>query len=466
MMRLLRALAFFAVGLLLGGVSVYASAETINATNQQVTPTQGYTVGGYWGASGQAACQAFWNSGARYGATSLADANMSTMRCQAWYGTSLSTNWAGIVTAYRCAPGGTIYSTVPNCGTAMVCPTGQNWTLSGSQCTRPDCVAPEVRDPIDGVCKPPVCPSGQSKTVNVFSGKWAVCGTQNAGCLTGTLSLPSTYCDGACVYSMEGGFTGGTASGSPSVSNPVPVFINMNGTSTGSQCSQVTDVSAGTPPVIPQKPPPCAAGEGVLTSSSGSVKCVPSGTPGNTPQVATSTRRTETPTDIVQTTTTTTTDPVSGASSRTTSTTTTPKSGGTGGTTTTTTDVPRTPGQTPGDNSGDEPGQCAKEPNSPMCKTGAPKEKGQFQSISEVDQEVLAAKSALLAKFNEVKTQAAALFTNVGGGTGSLPCPAPITIMGRPISFCMSQYEGQLSMIGAAVILLASILSAFIVLKR
>lgn len=33
-----------------------------------------------------------------------------------------------------------------------VCPTGQNWTLSGSTCTRPDCVAPEVRDPATGQC--------------------------------------------------------------------------------------------------------------------------------------------------------------------------------------------------------------------------------------------------------------------------------------------------------------------------
>lgn len=47
--------------------------------------------------------------------------------------------------------------------TGYECPANQNWTLSGATCVRPDCVAPDVRDPATGRC------------VNV-------CQTNDAGC--------------------------------------------------------------------------------------------------------------------------------------------------------------------------------------------------------------------------------------------------------------------------------------------
>lgn len=47
-----------------------------------------------------------------------------------------------------------------NTVTVYTCPAGQSWTLSGTTCTRPDCVAPEVRDPATGQCAIK-CPTGQ-----------------------------------------------------------------------------------------------------------------------------------------------------------------------------------------------------------------------------------------------------------------------------------------------------------------
>lgn len=53
-------------------------------------------------------------------------------------------------------------------GTAMIkttvyeCQTGQNWTLSGMTCSRPDCVSPETRNANTGICEAP-CGPGQTR---------------------------------------------------------------------------------------------------------------------------------------------------------------------------------------------------------------------------------------------------------------------------------------------------------------
>lgn len=49
-----------------------------------------------------------------------------------------------------------------SCGAATyTCPSGQNWTLSGTNCTRPDCAVGEVRNLSTGVCELAPCPEGQ-----------------------------------------------------------------------------------------------------------------------------------------------------------------------------------------------------------------------------------------------------------------------------------------------------------------
>jgi len=86
-------------------------------------------------------------------------------------------------------------------------------------------------------------------------------------------------------------------------------------------------------------PPNCAAGEGVLTSSSGKVSCVPPGTPNaSTPDIQKKTQTEKFPDNTTKITeTTTTTDPNTNAKETVTTTTSTGGSSGSPGTTTTTT---------------------------------------------------------------------------------------------------------------------------------
>lgn len=64
-------------------------------------------------------------------------------------------------------PSGTTQS-----GTTCVsysCPAGQNWTVSGASCTRPDCASNEVRDPATGLCNANAC---SDKTVGQEASPW------------------------------------------------------------------------------------------------------------------------------------------------------------------------------------------------------------------------------------------------------------------------------------------------------
>lgn len=58
--------------------------------------------------------------------------------------------------------GGEYYGTIIVKSVGYSCPEGQNWTLSGTQCTRPDCVSGETRNPSTGVCESP-CKAGQTR---------------------------------------------------------------------------------------------------------------------------------------------------------------------------------------------------------------------------------------------------------------------------------------------------------------
>ena len=254
------------------------------------------------------------------------------------------------------------------------CPAGQNWTLSGNTCTRPDCPAGQTRLS-DGTCSAP-CQTGDTKTLTVPTGKWAVCGKQFAGCLTGTLNIPTTYCDGSCKYSL-GALQSAQSVQGATVDNPKPVFADMTATGLGESCTSQTSLDPGTPPTIPQDNPPCDPGEGVLTSSSGSVKCVPSSTPGNTPVVTTSSSTTTYPDgSTTTTTTTTTTDPSTGRTTTTTTTTNNPGPGGgtqsgTPGTTTTNGDSGGSDADGDGEGDGDQGKKddfCEKHPESMVCK--------------------------------------------------------------------------------------------------
>lgn len=212
------------------------------------------------------------------------------------------------------------------------------------------------------------------------------------------------------------------------------------------------------PPKVPPVPksPKCDPGEGVLTTSTGKVACVPEGTMGAAKPVESDTqKREEDANGVKNTTKNTTKDPVTGATTVTEKTTdangnvisSSSSSSGAGG---------------GGDNSGDEPGQCAKEPDSPICKKGTIKDKGKYGA--EQDGKLEQAKAELSAKFSEIRGALSNQFRYNGStGGGSLPCPAPVTVLGATISFCVADYSSSLSVIGDIIVFAATIIAAIIV---
>ena len=227
------------------------------------------------------------------------------------------------------------------------CPSGQNWTLSGTTCTRPDCVSPEVRNTSTGICEAPVCPTSST------SGWYTVDKGQN---------IAGTYCTGGCEYSL-----------SLDLSAPLyytsskKTWLYMTRYGEGKSCSGGATAPEGvsTPPNTPEKAAPCAATEGVISNSTGKVSCVPSATPGADTAKQTQKTSTEKFSDgSSKITTTTTTCTGEGACSTNITTTTTSNSSGvagqagTPGTSTKSTD--KAPSETPD--------FCAQNPTLQICK--------------------------------------------------------------------------------------------------
>lgn len=406
--------------------------------------------------------------------------------------------------------------------TGFICP-DSTWTLSGSTCTRPDCRADQTRDS-SGLCS---CPAGKNDTGTMcvtscpegyhsftpddgrcekncigrqVQGLSGVCkcdpgvknafsfayddgksfGNCNDGCLVNTSS--ASFCPGLLAKIPAGNLSG--------------VTCYTYGTTTGEICGAnstlppeknlpITLVPAAPAPTPtapttenPNPPAPdpketadnnknpgaCAASGGVYYSVGGVGKC---GTPANDNSMDKLT---------IKEKKTIKTNP-DGTSSETTETIKTIQNPNTGetvtdkGTTTTTKDaagnVTGTGTETSsgkGDGAGEEPGQCAKEPNSPMCKKGVPGEKGKYDGQSAKIEE---AKAELRAKFAEVRAAASALFSgSLGTGGGALPCYPPITVLGKSWSLCFSKFSNELSVIGTFVMLSAAVSAAFIVLRR
>lgn len=250
------------------------------------------------------------------------------------------------------------------------CPSGQNWTIQGTNCTRPDCVSPQVRDASTGLCVPPPDPCA-SRTGS--STGWYTSAV-------GSSSLESSqYCDNGCTVGLNPAPTGTAyTNGKLRVQQYTKVQLSYSCTA-GLATAPGTVDSATTPPE-PQKNPPCAASEGVLTSSSGTIACVPSGTPASAPPIVDKKKKTDSFPDGSQKVeeTITTRDPQTGVEDKRTTTTTTPASSGstgqagTPGTSTSGTvggTVPTTASGTgkEGDTSNDF---CQKNPTIQICKGG------------------------------------------------------------------------------------------------
>jgi len=349
-MRTLRLILYFVLGLAFGGVVTLAHAETIAATATAKTATvppwleRTY---GWMGTSPTAICGAIITGGA---ATIDSNGNYTCTKNGTEYGTiwKAGTYWNNTARCWNPDPGKEVACT----GYTYTCPDA-SWTLNGTNCTRADtCVAADLGA---AYYKLPISSPDGSGTYCESGCEVSLAGVVP---LNGDPDPPPTYDDGVSIwkwYVKSRGTTKCTASNAA----PGPI--------TGS-------------PTDPVKSPPCASGEGVLTSSTGKVYCVPAST-STTKPIVNSSSKTDTY-DDGSTTTTNITQTCTGAGACSTTTTTTNTSatgGGTGkagtpGTTTSTKD----------DKPSDTSEFCAKNPNLQMCKGGMAEEGTQKQVLSEV----------------------------------------------------------------------------------
>lgn len=137
-MKQVRLALYFVLGIFLGGFVVLSHAETIPSVSQIRVEYWSYNTPGSFVVP-QDLCNAR-SIALGYGAGYLTY-NYGGSSCRNPGGTPM--DWAN---AYN--------------QNALTCPAGQNWTLSGSTCTRPDCVSPQTMQS-DGTCKAPACPAGQ-----------------------------------------------------------------------------------------------------------------------------------------------------------------------------------------------------------------------------------------------------------------------------------------------------------------
>lgn len=214
-------------------------AETIAATPVQgapVTPTKwvcpyngSVCTGTYTTALAAAAVECkYSNAGTTCVAARLSIVGTHTVSAGAMKWQYLSTTGTvqgqGAVSPV-CPAGSTGDATNGGCkatSTTYTCPQNQNWTLSGQNCTRPDCSDTEERD-ANGLCQPKACPQGminEGGTCLPDCASAAQTGTPvNVGTVTlGIGSTPPPYaCLGGCqmVPSIAGMTGGGGFTGIP-----------------------------------------------------------------------------------------------------------------------------------------------------------------------------------------------------------------------------------------------------------
>lgn len=113
-----------------------------------------------------------------------------------------------------------------------VCPANQNWTLSGTNCTRPDCAAGEMRDSATGLCVP---------SCATRSGTQQSAGYYDIG--TSATGSPTTYgCSGGCSVI----FSGTTPAGTSVVGGTRHYYAQGSYTYTSDTCSSGTAPGAAT----------------------------------------------------------------------------------------------------------------------------------------------------------------------------------------------------------------------------
>lgn len=377
---MIRRLLYFIVGLLLGACTVLAYAETIPATvtyawrvsnnNAQScksgTEACSFTVA--------AAAECLGGAGGPSSSWSITGNNgvENTASTRVYFRCNLAAKSNPATTSYY-------DGSVVRDAMSYYCASGQGWTLSGSTCTRPDCPSGQTRNP-DGTCAAP-CPSynpsaPDSQSQNAPAGctcpsgsAWYPYGGCRKKCGTAANDpigngadyyidkRQASQCAGGCQAYPDGEWMDAT--------DGIHRWTKMS--SSGWACAgtteTVTQPDDNTPKLDPtkKKPPVCAPSDGVMTTNTGKVLCVPEGTPdARKPNVKIKSKVETFPDNSTRTTTETqTTDPATYATDTRSSTTTSTKPDGTegqagkAGTSTSTSNVSGTGPGGKGDGDGD-----------------------------------------------------------------------------------------------------------------
>jgi hypothetical protein len=199
-----------------------------------------------------------------------------------------------------------------------------------------------------------------------------------------------SYCDSGCAVSLGVAGTGYYTDGK---NNSFQRTKHYSGSSCTNEPNAPTQFTPEKQPPTPEKKPPCAAGEGVMTSSSGTIGCVPEGTPNSNPPIVKKEKATTTNPDNTTTTTETTTtrDPATGVEQKSSSTT------NCSGTNCTTATTNGTSGTTTGGNP-EKPGDsdfCQKNPTLDICTGKLAKEETLGKIKDALDPKEAADKSKL-----------------------------------------------------------------------
>jgi len=273
------------------------------------------------------------------------------------------------------------------CGGDYSCPSGQNWTPSGSSCTRPDCANGEVRDS-SGVCQSPCgtdgaslvngscqCPGASQdfnttdKTCNCNAARLEGRGTSIGG--TGTAPTSDTSCYGGCVVN-HGGLT--VTAGTGATANWASSIASF----TSTKCTEASP-NAATPTEDTRTPEQkcLASGGGYITTSSGTVCTDANDSP--TPVTKTTEQETVTKDSTGAVTGSESTETVCVGDECTTTTTTRDANGNVTGTT-----VTSGAGGVDGSGDGDEPSECEKFPSRIGCAEFGEPTEGEALGTNEV----------------------------------------------------------------------------------
>lgn len=358
MNRMLRNSFAFLFGFFVVALPILAFAETTPATTGPLWYEQNGAYGTSY-SSAQSACDAIANrkyaqtwTGTSWKLVTPTAVTVGQTGITAWCESKVTdsgyyqNNWSGNVYMFSGA----------------VCPSGQNWTLNGQTCTRPDCVAPETRQP-DGTCSRPQCTYAANAQVG---GMYVIPRPVPSGVI---------WCANNCLVYMV------TDSYSPTETF-AKAYVNGAGMAASSCTGGGEVVPSEKSPEPTKTPTPCAAGQGVITNSAGKVVCVDQGeVPSSEKPKVNKSTETKTHPDGSQTINNTTqTCTGEGACSTTTTTTITNATNGQpgiAGTPGTTNSVKDKPAETQSD-------LCAQNPSLQICKGGMATEALQTQTLDEI----------------------------------------------------------------------------------